>query len=93
MEKWKIAVTVGSIGTGVALLLSGKRAAGLVAAGIGSAVLASEYPDKLDEIRDRIPEYADRGMRMLENLSEAGEKVADILEKRGRAALKEVRTR
>jgi hypothetical protein len=92
MEKWKMALIVGSVGTGVALLLNGKRAAGLVAAGIGAAVLASEYPEKLEEIRERIPEYADRGMRILENLSEAGEKFAELVEKRGRAALKEVRS-
>jgi len=74
------------------LLLSGRRAVGLVAAGIGAAVLAAEYPEKLDEIRERIPEYADRGMRILEDLSEAGEKVSDLLERRGRAALKQVRS-
>jgi hypothetical protein len=92
MEKWKLALVIGSIATGVGLLLNGKRAAGLVAAGIGAAVLASEYPDKLDEIRERIPDYADRGMRILENLSEAGERVADILEKRGRTVLKQARS-
>jgi hypothetical protein len=92
VENWKLALIVGSIATGVGLLLNGKKAAGLVAAGVGAAVLASEYPEKLDEIRERIPDYADRGMRILENLSDAGEKIADLLEKRGRSALKQARS-
>jgi hypothetical protein len=92
MENWKLALVIGSIASGVGLLLNGKKAAGLVAAGIGAAVLASEYPEKVDEIRERIPEYAERGMRILENLSEAGEKIADLLEKRGRTVLKQARS-
>jgi hypothetical protein len=92
MENWKLALVVGSIATGIGLLLNGKKAAGLVAAGIGAAVLASEYPDKLEEVRERIPDYADRGMRILENLSDAGEKIAELLEKRGRTVLKEARS-
>jgi hypothetical protein len=52
-------------------------------------VLASEYPDKLEEIKDRLPEYADRGVRMLDGIARAGERISDLLEKRGRAALSE----
>ncbi|HYL16729.1 MAG TPA: hypothetical protein VEV41_27080 [Terriglobales bacterium] len=90
MENWKMAVVAGTIGTGVVLLLSGKKAAGIVLAGVGAAVLASEYPDKLEEFRDRLPRYADQGMRILDNVSRAGERIAELLEKRGRAALEEL---
>jgi hypothetical protein len=90
MENWKMAVVAGSVGTGVVLLLSGKKTAGIVLAGVGAAVLASEYPDKLEEFRDRLPRYAEQGMRILDNVSRAGERFAELLEKRGRAALEEL---
>ena len=90
MENWKIALIAGPLGVGGLMLLRGKKAAGVVLAGVGAAVLASEYPEKLEEIRERFPEYADRGMRVLDNLSRAGERVADLLERRGRALLDEI---
>jgi hypothetical protein len=90
MENWKIGLIAGTLGAGALLLLRGKKAAGVVLAGVGAAVLASEYPEKLEEIRDRLPEYADRGVRMLDNLSRAGERIADLLEGRGRALLDEI---
>ncbi|HEX2597390.1 MAG TPA: hypothetical protein VHL05_01390 [Terriglobales bacterium] len=89
MESWKMAVVAGAIGTGVVLLLTGKKTAGIVLAGIGGAVLASEYPDKMEEIKDRLPEYADRGVRVLDGISRAGERIADLIEKRGRVALRD----
>ena len=88
MESWKMAVVAGAIGTGVVLLLTGKKTAGIVLAGIGGAVLASEYPDKMEEIKDRLPEYADRGVRVLDGISRAGERIGDLIEKRGRVALR-----
>ena len=90
MENWKMAVVAGTVGTGHVLLLSGKKTAGVVLAGVGAAVLASEYPDKLEEFRDRLPRYAEQGMRILDNVSRAGERFAELLEKRGRAALEEL---
>ena len=90
MENWKMAVVAGTVGTGLVLLLSGKKTAGVVLAGVGAAVLASEYPDKLEEFRDRLPRYAEQGMRILDNVSRAGERFAELLEKRGRSALEEL---
>jgi hypothetical protein len=90
MENWKIGLIAGTLGTGAVLLLRGKKAAGVVLAGVGAAVLASEYPEKLEQIRDRLPEYADRGARVLDNLSRAGEKIAELLEGRSRALLDEI---
>jgi hypothetical protein len=77
---------------GAILALSGKRAVGLVLAGVGGALLAAEYPEKLEEIRRNFPDYADRAMRVLENVSRAGERVSEVLEKRGRFALEELRS-
>jgi hypothetical protein len=91
MEHWKKALVAGSIGTGAVLLLKGKRVAGVVMAGLGAVVLASEYPDKLDELRARLPECTGRLMEALERLSRAGEKFAELIENRGHAALERLR--
>jgi hypothetical protein len=89
MENWKMAVITGALGTGAVLLLTGKKTAGIVIAGVGAAVLAAEYPDKIEEIKERLPEYAERGVRMLDGISRAGERIADLVDKRGRVALRE----
>ncbi len=92
MENWKKAVVAGTLAGGVILALTGKRAAGLIVAGVGGALLAAEYPDKMRQVRDNFPEYSDRAMRILENVSRAGERVAELLEKRGKFALEELRS-
>jgi hypothetical protein len=91
MENWKKALVAGTLGTGALFLLTGRRALGLVLAGVGGAVLAAEYPDKLDELRENFPAYADRTMRVLDNVARAGAKIAEIVERRGQAALDEIR--
>lgn len=91
MEHWKKALVAGSIGTGAVLLLKGKRVAGVVVAGLGAVVLASEYPEKLEELRARLPECSGRLMAALEKLSQAGEKLAELVENRGHAALERLR--
>jgi len=92
MENWKKAVVAGTLAGGAILALTGKRAAGLIIAGVGGALLAAEYPEKLEQLRDNLPEYSERAMRVLENVSRAGEKIAEVMEKRGRFALEELRS-
>jgi hypothetical protein len=91
MENWKKALVAGTLGTGAVLLLTGKRALGLVLAGVGGAVLAAEYPEKLEQLRESLPEYAERTMHILNDVSRAGAKFAEIVERRGQAALDEIR--
>ncbi|HKS76211.1 MAG TPA: hypothetical protein VJQ82_23565 [Terriglobales bacterium] len=75
MEDWKRVVVAGSAGASVVLLLKGKTAAGLLVAGVGIATLASEYPEKFAEVRDNLPEYAERGTRYLEMISNVVERI------------------
>jgi hypothetical protein len=84
MENWKRAVISGSIGVSALLFLKGKGAAGVLAAGVGLAVLASEYPDRFEQLRDELPRYVERGSRFLDMVSRAGERLAAIGETRGR---------
>jgi hypothetical protein len=83
MENWKKAVIAGSLGASAALFLKGKKGGGILAAGVGVAMLASEYPEKFDEIRREMPRYIDSGSRFLEMASRMGSRFAQLAEDRG----------
>ena len=85
MENWKRALVFGAAGFGVLMLLQGKKTAGVILAGVSLAALASEYPEKFAEIRERIPEYVERGTTFLDVVSRVGERLSDVAESRGAA--------
>jgi hypothetical protein len=90
MENWKRAVIAGSLGTSAVLFLKGRGAAGVLAAGVGLVVLASEYPEKFEQIREDIPYYVERGTRFLELVTRTGERLAEAAEKRGKGMWEEL---
>jgi hypothetical protein len=63
---WKKALIYGSFAAGAALFLSGRRPAGLAVAGIGVATLAAEHPEKFEDLWRRMPEYIDKGGKMVD---------------------------
>lgn len=73
---WKKILTWASLGAAGFLLLSGKRAAGMAAAGIGLAALASEHPEKFEKIWNEAPEYLDRGHRIVNGIQSLLERIA-----------------
>jgi hypothetical protein len=75
MESWKKAVIAGTIGAGAVLFMKRKFPAGVLATGVGLAVLASEYPDKFERVRERLPEYFERGMQVMEMAGRAGRRL------------------
>jgi hypothetical protein len=83
MENWKRALLAGSAGASAIMFLKGKRAAGIVLAGVGLATLASEYPEKFAAFRERLPGYIERGTSFLDVVARAGERLAEVAEKRG----------
>jgi hypothetical protein len=83
MEAWKKAVVAGSLGTSTILFLKKKWPAGVLTAGVGLAVLASEYPEKFENVKSALPEYFQSGMRLMEMVSRAGEKIAQLAERNG----------
>lgn len=84
MESWKKAVVMGSISAGALLFMKQKHAAGVLATGVGLAVLASEYPEKFEKVRDALPDYFDRGMKVMEMAARAGKRISDVA---GRSAV------
>jgi hypothetical protein len=75
MESWKKAVVAGSIGAAGVLFLKKRYAGGVLASGVGLAVLASEYPEKFEKVRRSLPDYFDRGMQVMEMAARAGKRI------------------
>jgi hypothetical protein len=90
MEGWKKALVTGSLGAATVLFLKKKYPAGVLATGIGLAVLASEYPEKFEKIRQALPDYFDHGMRMMETAARAGKRITDAAGQGGAGAWEEI---
>lgn len=89
MENWKKAAIAGSMGAATILMLKGKRPAGVLVAGVGLAVLASEYPENFARVREEIPSYVRQGTKFLD-LAMIGTKIGELAERRGRAVFEEL---
>jgi hypothetical protein len=77
MDSWKKAAVLGSIGAAAILFMRKKYPAGVLATGVGLAVLASEYPDKFETVRRSLPEYFERGMQVMEMAAKAGKRITE----------------
>jgi hypothetical protein len=84
MDGWKKAVVTGSIGAAAILFIKRKHVAGVLATGVGLAVLAAEYPENFEKVRRSLPDYFDRGMRVMEMAARAGKRITDAA---GRSAV------
>ncbi len=82
MSNWKRAVILGSLGAGAVLALTGRRSAGIVVAGVGVAVLASEHPEKVQELWERAPEYMEKGTQIVNMISGFLERLAEYQQRR-----------
>jgi len=90
MESWKKAVIMGSISAGALLFMKRKHAAGVLATGVGLAVLAAEYPEKFEKVRDALPDYFDRSMKVMEMAARAGKRISDAAGKSAAEAWEEI---
>jgi hypothetical protein len=90
MDSWKKAAVVGTIGAAAVLFMKKRYAAGVLATGVGLAVVASEYPEKFEEVRQSLPEYFDRGMRVMEMAGRAGKRITDAAGRSAAEAWEEI---
>ncbi len=81
LENWKRAVIAGSTAFSVICFMKRRPTSGLIFGGVALATLASEYPEKLAEIRARLPEYTERGIALLDFASLIGERLAEVAER------------
>ena len=77
MDSWKKAAVMASIGAAAILFMKKRYPAGVLATGVGLAVLASEYPEKFEQIRRTLPDYFERGMQVMEMAAKAGKRITE----------------
>jgi hypothetical protein len=77
MDGWKKALLLGSIGAAGILFMKRRYPAGVLATGIGLAVLAAEYPEKFERVRRSLPDYFEHGMRIMDMAGQAGKRITD----------------
>lgn len=75
MDGWRKAVVLASIGAAGILFMKRKYPAGVLATGVGLAVLAAEYPEKFEQVKRALPDYFERGMRVMEMAGQAGKRI------------------
>lgn len=80
MDGFKKALVLGAIGGAAILFLKRKYPAGVLATGLGLAVLASEYPEQFEEVRMALPGYFEQGMQVMEMASNAGRRLSAAVE-------------
>ena len=59
------------------MFMKKRYAAGVLATGAGLAVLASEYPEKFEQVRKALPDYFERGMQVMEMAGKAGKRISE----------------
>ena len=92
MEGWKRALVIGAFGAGAYLMITNKKMAGAVVAGLGVAVLAAEYPEKFEHIWENAPDYIEKGTQVLQMFAQYSEKFAGRAAEYGREAASTFRT-
>jgi hypothetical protein len=90
MDSWKKAVVLGSIGGAALLFMKKKYPAGVLATGVGLAVLASEYPEKFERVRRALPDYFERGLQVMDMAGRAGKRITDAAGRSAAEAWEEI---
>lgn len=90
MDAWKKAVVLGSVGAAVVLFMKKRYPAGVLATGIGLAVVAAEYPEKFEKVRRSLPDYFERGMQVMEMAGRAGKRITDAAGRSAAEAWEEI---
>jgi hypothetical protein len=85
MQNWKKALIVGSLGVGAAVAITGRRPMGLAMMAGGLALLASEYPERFEDVWENAPEYLNKGMQIFAALNRMSERLTEEAGRRSMA--------
>ena len=77
MASWKRALIFSSMGVGVALFVSGRRAAGVALAGVGVGGLVYENRETLAKLADDMPQLLERGTQLLNTVAVVGQRLME----------------
>ncbi len=77
MTNWKRAVVIGSFSAAALLLLNGRKGPAAAIAGVGAAILATEYPDKFERLWEEAPDYIYKGTQIMNAISRMAERFAE----------------
>src|SRR5271156_76759 len=72
MKHWKQALIAGSAGASAALFLQHRKTGGMLLAGVSLVTLASEHTEKFQKLYQDLPDFIDRGSKILEAASIIG---------------------
>jgi hypothetical protein len=85
MATWKRALIFSSLGAGVALYISGRRAAGTALAGVGLGALASENRETIANLATDVPQFLEKGTRVVQTITAAGQRLMEARRSAARA--------
>ena len=77
MASWKRALIFSSMGVGVALFVSGRRAAGVALAGAGIGGLVYENRETLAKLADDMPQFLEKGTQLLSTVAVVGQRLME----------------
>lgn len=77
MATWKRAVIFSSLGAGIALYISGRRAAGAALAGIGVGGLVYENRETLAQLAEDLPRYMEKTSQVVQTVAAVGQKLME----------------
>jgi hypothetical protein len=77
MASWKRALIFSSMGVGVALFVSGRRAAGVALAGVGIGGLVYENRETLAKLADDMPQFLEKGTQLLTTVAVVGQRLME----------------
>ena len=77
MQSWKRALIFSSLGAGVALLVSGRRAAGVALTGMGLGGLVFENRKTLEKVMSDLPQFLEKSSQVMETVASVGERLME----------------
>jgi hypothetical protein len=77
MASWKRLLIFGSMGAGVALYLSGRRAAGTALAGVGIGGLIYENREIVAQLASDVPQFLEKGTQVVQTITAVGERLME----------------